>query len=235
MNNNKRKIFEEYKKSYEEYKAFFKLKCTFHENVEYRRSAEEMCHLIESHRYAIEDAKIRKRIEEWLKTDEGSEWKKEREERISSLRNEIKTEQNDILKKARTIIINSLGQEWDVNMPSIQSMDVGLVENYRENGNPYFHFGCDFSITWYQNPDYDEEKFGKTFKLYLCNCSTSEFEINKNDTKVKYITGVGKFLSDEKMIEQLTEIISKFDYKFKMTKKTISDIKQELDNPPYQK
>lgn len=235
MNNNKRKIFEEYKKSYEEYKAFFKLKCTFHENVEYRRSAEEMCHLIEYHRSAIEEAKIRLRIEEWLKTDEGSKWKKEREERISSLRNEVKTERNNMINKVRTIIINSLGQEWDVNMTNIQSMEVGLVENYRENGNPSFHFGCNFSITWYQNPYYDEENFGKIFKLYVCDFSTSYFEINKNKTVVKFVIGVGKFLSDEKMIEQLTEVISKYDYKSKMTMKTISDIKQELDNPPYQK
>ena len=235
MNNNKREVFEEYKKSYEEYKAFFKLKCTFRENVEYRRRIEEMCDLIEYYRSAIEEAKIRKRIEEWFKTDEGSEWKKEREERISSLRNEIKTERDDMIKKARTIIINALGQEWDVNMTNIQSMDIGLVENYRKNGNPSFHLGHDFSITWYQNPDYDEENFGKTFKLYICNCSISEFEINKNNTKVKYITGLGKLLTDEKTIEQLTEVISKFDYKSQMARKVISDIKQELVNPPYQK
>ena len=86
----------------------------------------------------------------------------------------------------------------------------------------------------YKMIDFSKDE-GQLFIAIKHNCSTSEFEINKNDTKVKYITGVGKFLSDEKMIEQLTEVISKFDYKFKMTKKTISDIKQELDNPPCQK
>lgn len=234
MNNNKRKVFEEYRKAYEDYGAFFYIGCTFREDIECSRSVKEMRNLTKYYRSAIEEAKKRKHFEEWLKTDEGSEWKKEYEERLSRLRNEIKTERNDMLKKVRTIIINSLGQEWDVNMTNLQSMDIGIVGNHRENGNPSFHFECDFSLTWYQNPDYDEENFGKTFKLYICNFSTSEFEINKNNSKVKYITGVGKFLSEEKMIEQLTEVISKFDYKSKMLMKTISDLIQEVNNLLYQ-
>lgn len=161
-----------------------------------KTTRDELLRDIESMQHCIDAERKRIAIEDWFKTPAGEVYKLNLESEIQNLLEKRQALFKSTTDKLQEMVTRDLGEGWGVRFTP-HSTNIGrlAIGEEKEKGF-YFQFGNTFEIIHSnliycdkEQIKYDKLQFDMTFP------TVGRFSIAENTERVKYVIGMGKFLT----------------------------------------
>lgn len=194
-----------------------------------RKTKEELMDDIEYIDSLYERTLFDKRVKDYFLTEEGLTLEQKLTSEIADLDKKRKGLYVTTTKKIDSFIKSWLGEDWGAYYLGLYGMEVGLVEIYENGENyaltiPHFYFGHKFSLS------YNYTKFGKE-TLSMNYGSMGSFDVFNDETRCKFLIGMGTFLNDKEKVSEMNKMIKSFCFEIYDLEEKISKLEQELLNP----
>ena len=181
---------------------------------------------IEAVRNAIEQKAKRLAKEAWYETEEGKAFKEQNEAARKELYEQIIELRHSGFEHTRKVVKALLSEEFDVISFCGGSMEIGIVEEYREDGTAKGLFGHDFDVY------FGEEIFNDGFQWEMNYGSMGSFNIGQDKKRIEFLVGMAKFASDTVVIPALKEYLHGMVRSIKVLQRAGYKLEREYDNPP---
>lgn len=185
----------------------------------------EIRRMIDYAKRCYEDEYERLRIENYYNTEEGKAVKEALLDRIWEMENKRKDCIETATEQLDNMIKEWLGAEWGVAYVCSGSMDIGLVEERKNNVN-CFYFGHSFQL-YYDSYVKEESRFEMNY-----GCMGS-FNLLKEDgnLRCKFLMGMGTFANDKEKLAELKKATDKFVAELNKINSELDDLTHDYRNP----
>ena len=167
---------------------------------------EELEKNIASVKKSITEQVNRNEIQKWLSTPDGIRYRAERQRNIEKCKNELKSVNEAARKYVEHIVETVCGEKWaliNFSGTGSGSLCIGVVESRYQDGSPKAYFGKTFEMRFTAAGTFFDNKKDEVNMSYG---SCGSFDIN-DPVQNEYIAGMGRFLGNKFMIENLREYL----------------------------
>lgn len=185
----------------------------------------ELQEKIEAVRSAIKAKAKREATEAWFNTEEGKAYKEEHEAELESLKRSEDAILKSALANAREEVKNLLGEAFDITSFGYTSMTIALIEEYSENGKPKGFFGHDFTVNF--NTSWTDNMLEWTLNYG----TLGSFDLDTDENRIKYLTGLAKFASDREVVPALRDSLHKMVFAIRNISREYYRLERELKEP----
>ncbi len=181
----------------------------------------------------LEQLNAKKALTAWLETTEGKEYIQKREDEMKALHAKVLDIREDARKHTSALVKQFLGEQWDVTRFTNDCMGIAIIEKYREDGRPVELFGHEFDINFGLEWEYKGAETGWEKKhLWSMNYGTmGSFDITENNTRIQYLVGMTKFISDTTVIPELRNYLHNMTEEIREIDERYYELEKEVKNP----
>ena len=163
--------------------------------------------MVSDARKSISNQINKNEIQKWYGTPDGIRYKAERVRNIEKFKAELKKINTAAKKHIDHIVETVCGKQWEVitfSGTGSGSLSIGLVKEHSEGGWPIAHFGKTFEIRFAAaHTNFDNKK--DEFQMSFGSCGS--FDIVEEPLQTEYVCGMGRFLGNKYMLENLREYL----------------------------
>ena len=169
-------------------------------------TVEKLEQMIADAHHSIALAKQRNAIDNWFKTPDGIRYRAAHTKRQEELIAERKELIQSVQKKVSKMVKTTLGEKWGVQRLSLGGsgqVAIGVIKKVHEDGYEECYFGCSFNIMF----EAAEFSFNKKDEFTMSFASKGSFDPNEDAISKEYISGMGKFISNNYMLSELRTLL----------------------------
>lgn len=189
---------------------------------------DDLRRMIHNAEIAYNEEVKKSRIQSYYDTDEGKERKKNLETRILEYKESRKKFMKDSNTKINKFIKEWLGDAWGCNLGNGYCMEIGMVEEDREDYNKFI-FGHSFNLY------YGEYNFCKTLrnkdKFEMSYPTMGSFNVFENNTRIDLLIGMAEFVKNTDKLNYLKCRLSDYVNVLEGLNDEIDNMLDELEDP----
>lgn len=160
-----------------------------------RCTREELQRGIDSLQHSIDAEKKRIRVEEWFNTPAGSAYKQGIVFDLKKNESKCNLILTSTESKLKEMITSDLGEGWGVRYTPHSTTIGWLATGERKDEGFQFDFGNTFEILHYNLLQSDSITDYERFQFDMTFGTTGRFPIRPDEPRVKFVIGMGKFLT----------------------------------------
>ena len=169
------------------------------------------------------------RIKEYFETEEGAKVKADLEARREELYTERKHLEEAYGAKLDKMIVDVIGNKFTTNFNGSSDrchMEIGIINTDEKRKGFTFKFGHDFEMTYEKNWCRTDD-----FELSINYGTLGSFNAMKDEDRIAYIIGFGKFLENVELKNNIIAIFKEFMTEVGVITNEANKIYDKLNNP----